>query len=151
MKTSFYTLLFILASSACFGQVNANSIVGTWLNHEKNAHIEIYEENGKYYGKISKVFTDKLDTSKMDGKGQHLSEEEKKNKMAEQSQKMINTIILKDLQFSKNEWKNGTLLIPKKDESLKSSVKLVEDKNSLAIKVKKGWFSKTIYWTKVNL
>jgi uncharacterized protein (DUF2147 family) len=130
--------------------MNANSIVGTWLNHEKNAHIEIYEENGKYFGKISKVFTDKLDTSKMDGKGQNLSEEEKKSKMTERSQKMINTIILRDLKFSKNEWKDGTLLIPQKDESLKSSVKLVEDNNSLAIKVKKGWFSKTIYWTKVN-
>lgn len=141
----------MLISSSCFAQINANSILGTWLNNEKNAHIEIYEENGKYYGKISKVFIDKMDTSKMDKKVKHLSEKEKKQKIQENANKMLNTIILSDLEFSNNDWKNGSLLVPKDDKTLKASVTLEKGNTVLAVKVKKGWFSKTIYWTKVNL
>ena len=151
MKRILYIAIFILTSSSCLAQKNANSIVGTWLNNEKKAHIEIYEENGKYYGKVSKILIDKMDTSNVDERLKDLSDAEKKQKIQENANKMLNTIILSDLEFSNNEWKNGSLLVPKDNKTLKASVTLEKDNSVLAVKVKKGWFSKTIYWTKVNL
>ena len=33
-------------------EVNADDILGVWLNEDKDAHVDIYKEGDKFYGKI---------------------------------------------------------------------------------------------------
>jgi uncharacterized protein (DUF2147 family) len=44
----------VLIKSASY---QASDITGTWLNKDKDAHIQIYEQDGKYYGKIVWLLT----------------------------------------------------------------------------------------------
>ena len=43
--------LLLLYTGVLFAQ-SANDIVGTWLNQEEDAQIEVFLENEKYFGKI---------------------------------------------------------------------------------------------------
>ncbi len=43
-------LLPALAAAQSAGK--ADAILGTWFNEEKDAKIEVYKQNGKYFGKV---------------------------------------------------------------------------------------------------
>ena len=55
-STTFTLLILILASwsgKAVMAQTwKADDIIGVWLNEEATGKVEIYKENGKYFGKI---------------------------------------------------------------------------------------------------
>jgi predicted small secreted protein len=50
MERVFCALLLSLTTTTVFAQ--ADSITGTWLTEDKEAHVEISESNNVYYGKI---------------------------------------------------------------------------------------------------
>lgn len=57
MKTLIFALIFALCSPLLTHQLFAQSqIVGTWLVATKDSKIEIYEQKGVYYGKISWLY-----------------------------------------------------------------------------------------------
>jgi uncharacterized protein (DUF2147 family) len=45
-------LLLLPALAAAQKATQAEAILGTWYNAEKDAKIEIYKEDGKYFGKV---------------------------------------------------------------------------------------------------
>ena len=57
MKNHKLTFLLFLTAVFISGNLLAQSykaddIIGIWFNEEKDAKVEIYKENGKYYGKV---------------------------------------------------------------------------------------------------
>ena len=102
-----------------FTTLNAqNSIAGIWNMGEDNTKIEITENNGASFGKI-------------------ISSDNTKAKVGKQ--------ILKDVKFSKGEWK-GKLYAAKKGKWYDAVIK--EKGNELNVTIKVGFMSKTLKWKK---
>lgn len=114
MKVTFAVLAALLYLCVPFTPAEAQgTIVGKWktLDDEEKGRVksivEIYEKNGKYYGKVVKLFRkpdedpdpicDKCD-----------DDDPRKNK------KVLGMEILKDMVKDDDEWKDGEILDPKK-------------------------------------
>lgn len=100
-------LIAILISAAT---VSAQSIVGKWKTIDDETGkpksvVEIFEKNGKFYGKILKLFREpNEDQDPVCDK----CEDDRKNK------KIIGMEIIRDMKKSGSEWKEGTIMDPKK-------------------------------------
>lgn len=123
----------------------AQSPVGVWKTiddktSEAKSHIEIYEQGGKFYGKIIKllasepgVVCDKCDDHRKD-------------------QPILGMVILEKLENYKDYWSSGTILDPEDGNKYKCSA-WFEDGNLEEIKVRgKHWTGlyRTQTWYKVK-
>ena len=103
MKYCFFLMLAMLCLST---SVNAqNGPFGVWKSiddktGEAKSHVEVYQKNGKMYGKIIKILTDKPDAKCDDCKG------------SKKGQPVMGMVIIEGLQESEGAWKNGTILDP---------------------------------------
>src|SRR5512133_1748030 len=52
MKLSALLAMLVAALPLMAQKTTADQILGKWLNEDKDAHVEIYKESGKYFGKI---------------------------------------------------------------------------------------------------
>jgi uncharacterized protein (DUF2147 family) len=84
-----------------------NTIEGTWITQDdetgrKKSEVLIYKENGKLYGKITKLLLPEDEGKKcINCKG--------KNK----NQPIEGMVIIKDLELEDDTWEDGTILDPK--------------------------------------
>lgn len=84
-----------------------NAIEGTWITQDdetgrKKSEVLIYKENGKLYGKITKLLLPEDEGKKcVNCKG--------KNK----NQPIEGMVIIKDLELEDDTWEDGTILDPK--------------------------------------
>ena len=90
--------------------VSAQSIVGKWKSIDDETGkpksvVEIFEKNGKVYGKIIKLFRDPSeDQDPVCDK----CEDDRKDK------KIIGMEIIRDMEKDDSEWEDGTIMDPKK-------------------------------------
>lgn len=125
MKSMFLMINCLLISVVVFSQKN---IEGTWQPKGKDAIFKIYEENGKFYGQLI---------------GSKNKDEDKKIKEQE------SIVLLRDLQKeSNNTFCCGTFISPKNKKRASATLK-IKDKNTILFKLEKGWFSKSIIWTRI--
>ena len=110
LRSCILFLLLCLSFSA-----TAQSAVGTWKTIDDNtgeekSHIEIYEENGKIYGKVAKLLLSPADTTcdtcKGDKKGQPL----------------VGMILVDGLVSKKDYWEGGTIMDPESGKSYKCKI-----------------------------
>lgn len=103
MKYCFFSFLMLLGIANLTAQ--SNSPFGVWKSiddktGEAKSHVEVYQKNGKMYGKIIKILTDKpnakCDECKGDKKGQPVN----------------GMVIIEGMQEVEGTWKNGTILDP---------------------------------------
>ena len=118
-------------------------ILGIWFNEEKDSKIEVYEENGKYYGKIIWIKTDE----NPDGTSPKLDNNNPDTKM--QKRRLIGTLILKDLVWDDDEWDDGEIYDPKSGKTY-SCYAEVESKNQLFLKGYIGFslIGKSTIWSR---
>ena len=141
MKKLVFIFLFIFISTISFSQ----SILGKWksIDEETNKDesiIEIYQEKGKFYGKIIQLLDPK-----------------KKNAVCENCKgknkgKSINGLIIIDgLTKDGNEWSGGKVLDPKNGKKYKCYITL-KDKNTMKLRGYIGFsvFGRTAYWYRVS-
>ncbi len=105
MKKATLIFIIILATNLC---ASAQSIIGKWktIDDETNKErsiVEIYEEKGKYYGKIIKIFY--RPNEKTSGVCEKCTDD-RKGKVVEGMQ------IIRGLQKKDSEFKDGTILDP---------------------------------------
>lgn len=86
-----------------------DKIIGVWWNEEKTSRVEVYQNNGKYYGKI--VFL--KDNTNPDGTTPRT--DYNNPDAAQKNRKLIGTLILKNLIWDEddNEWDDGEIYDPK--------------------------------------
>lgn len=127
MVLRFLGFIFLLFSSGVFSQ---DSILGNWQPKGKDAIFKIYEENGKFYGQLI---------------GSNNKEEDEKIKEQE------SIVLLRDLkEESSKTYCCGSFISPKNKKKASASLKL-KDENTIVLKVKKGWFSKSITWNRIQV
>ena len=132
-------MIFLGFSARAQGQ---QGIQGLWLNHKENVIIEIYEEEGAFYGKIHEII--------------HFPEDEVKGyspaELESGKQKMKGRHILTGLTYKNEQWVNGQVHDPRDNQvQAHCTAHLSPNHNRLNIQFKKGLLSTTKVWTRYTL
>lgn len=136
-------LIFLLVSA--MNVAAQHSPEGTWKTiddktGEAKSHIQIYEEGGKYYGKIVKLLRKGPDTVCENCPG------------AKKNQKLVGMLIIEDLQPKGDYWKNGSIMDPESGKEYGCSI-WFEDGNAEELQVRgKHWTGlyRTQTWYRVE-
>lgn len=138
-KGFFITWLLLFYRTSNFAQ---NQIAGKWLSDDKEGITAIYQQNGKFFGKI--IWLKKPNDSK--GIPFNDTENPDKNK---RKQPLLGLVILKDFSYTDGEWKGGTIYDPESGKTYRCSMWLT---NTGTLKVRGYWgiFYDTQTWTKTN-
>jgi uncharacterized protein (DUF2147 family) len=142
----FFILTGVLLATVTFSQTNrAGDILGTWLNEDQDAHVEIYEQGGRYFGKIIWLkfpIDDETGKPKVDDENPD---------PALQNRPVMGLNILKDFVFDgDSEWEDGSIYDPKNGKTYDCYMAF-EDTNLLKIRGFIGitLLGRTTYWTRV--
>ncbi|WP_126974024.1 DUF2147 domain-containing protein [Gynurincola endophyticus] len=112
------SLILLIGTTLSVTAQNKQAIVGIWFNQEKDGKIQIYELNGKYFGKLIWL----KDAYEADGTTPRKDSKNKDAKLRNRS--LVNTILLTDFEFDKNKWTNGQIYDPKSGNTYKCEMKL---------------------------
>jgi uncharacterized protein (DUF2147 family) len=130
-------LVFILCTQLTKAQ---NQIVGKWTSEDKKGVIEVFEQNGQYFGKLTTIKTPNDENG--------LPKKDAKNPSpALRNQALLNLVILKNFQYSDNQWSGGTIYDPNNGKTYTCKMWLT-DNNTLKIRGYLGPFFRTQTWTR---
>lgn len=123
-----------------------NEILGTWHNDIKSSKIEIYEEKGLYYGRITWL----EDPANSDGSTPRVDEFNEDPALAKRQ--LMNLVILKELKWnaSEKEWQEGTIYDPNNGKTYECYCLLQED-GTLYFKgyvLGITWLGRSTVWTR---
>ena len=122
-------------------------VKGIWLNQDEDAKIEIFENGGKYYGKIVWLKTP------IDPETNKPKVDKHNPNPALRNRPTLGLEILKDFSFDgKDEWKDGTIYDPKSGKTYSCYIRM-ENKNKLKIRgfIGVSMLGRTTYWTRSSL
>jgi len=137
MKTIYSIIILLSLNVTLFSQ---RQIIGKWLSEDKEGITEIYEQNGKFYGKI--VWLKKAN----DGKGSPLKDTE--NPVPKLRQRpLLELVIINELSYNNKGWSNGSVYDPKSGKTYACKLWLTND-NTLNVRGYVGLFHSTEVWTR---
>ncbi len=115
LKKNVFVLLLSLFSLFTNAQTKASDIVGKYVVPSKDGAIQVYESNGKYYGKIIlNKDPNKLDFNNPD--------------KAKQSRKVLGLAILNDFVHKGGDtWEDGTIYDPKNGKTYSCKITRLEN------------------------
>lgn len=137
-----YSLLFVL-----FGiqMGNAQGVVGKWKTIDDDTGavksiVEIYQNNGKVYGKVLQVLEKGKEDKKCDK-----CEGDKKDKPVK------GMVIIDGLSKNGKDWEDGTILDPQNGKVYKCYITL-DNENKLKVRgyIGVALLGRTQYWTRVK-
>ncbi|QHI35622.1 hypothetical protein IMCC3317_09680 [Kordia antarctica] len=141
-KTTYvYFTLLVLSLQIGFAQ----DVIGKWKTIDDEAGeaksiVEIYEENGKIYGKV----VDILNPEKRAGVCEKCNDHRK-------DKPVLGMKIIDGLEKDDDEYKGGKILDPEKGKEYKCKIWLDEDdKNKLYVRGYIAFFYRTQNWYRVN-
>ena len=124
-KIPAFAVPIILVASG-FNYSNADAILGVWANGTNKGHIQLYKQDGKYYGKIIWLHrpNDENGKPKVD-----------KNNPDEnaRSKRLLGLIMLRDFKYQDGEWTDGKIYNPDDGNEYKCNMKL-KDSKTLAVR-----------------
>jgi len=138
-------LLLTLFTVTSFNATNnADAIIGVWKNGTGKGHIQIYKNNGKYYGKIVWL-RDALDAAGKPKTDHKNADPDKRSKP------LIGLVMLKDFEYDDGEWNGGHIYNPSDGKEYKAYMKM-DDFKTLNVRgyVGVSLFGKTDVWTRVR-
>ncbi|MBC3846746.1 DUF2147 domain-containing protein [Winogradskyella echinorum] len=133
-----FVMYFMLMS------LSAQSVIGKWKTiddetGEEKSIVEIYEVEGKIYGKILKVINAKRKNPLCD-------KCEGKNK----DKPIIGMVIIDGLKKDDDVYEGGNILNPTNGKVYKCRLKIEDDKDTLQVRGYIAFFYKTQYWKRVS-
>ncbi|PJZ69083.1 hypothetical protein CH373_17575 [Leptospira perolatii] len=147
MKKTIYILIFLTSlfiTSNLFSQPAA--VTGTWRTFsddgKEESIVEIYEQGGKVYGKITKL-VDPLDEN---GKPHTCTECSDENK----DKPVLGMVIIKGLGPDGDKWSGGKILDPNDGNWYKCFLKAIENGKKLEVRGYIGFslLGRTQYWVR---
>ena len=140
--------LLVFAPGNASAQVAADQITGIWLNEDKDAHVEIENRDGKYYGKIVWLKTpidEATGKAKLDNKNPDATL---------QKRPLMGLQLLSEFVFDgDDEWESGTVYDPKSGKTYSCYMEFTDKtKNKLKVRGYIGisLLGRTTYWTRVE-
>ncbi len=144
--TTFFTLFvfFILSLPTYAIDPSANEILGLWLNHEKDAHIEVYKCGDYFYGKI--IWLKNPDEDGAPKKGKHNPDDALKGKP------LLGLDMFSKFTYEGNKkWDDGKIYNPREGKTYSCYLNIKEN-GSLKVRgfIGLSIIGKTNYWTRVK-
>ena len=128
--------------------VQGDDILGVWLNEDKDAHIEVYKDGGKYFGKIiwiKEPIDEETGRPKLDKNNQDESL---------RSRPTLGLMLLRNFEFDDDdEWEDGEIYDPKNGKDYSCYIEFKDEtKNLLKVRGYIGiaMLGRTTYWTRVK-
>lgn len=147
MISSLFLFVMLVMVNGAFAQSKpGDEILGTWLNEDKDAHIEVFQQGGKYFGKIIWLKTPLDEVTgqpKLDTKNSNVSL---------RTRPVMGMILLKDFEYDGDgEWDNGEIYDPKNGKTYDCYMEF-ESKDKLKIRGYIGisLIGRSTYWTRVR-
>ena len=143
------TLLFLIGSFLFTLPLRAidnpaDAVLGTWKNGSGKGHVQIFKQNGKYYGKITWL----RDANDAEGKPKV---DRKNANPSLRSKPLIGLVMLRDFTYNDGEWSGGRIYNPSDGKEYKGNIR-IKDPNTLLVRGYIGFsfFGKTDTWTRVG-
>ena len=138
-------MAFVLFMSFAARAQSADAITGIWWNAEKTAKIQVYEQNGKYFGKI--VHLEKPN----DEKGKPKTDVKNPNEKL-RTRPRLGLVILQNLEYDKGgEYEDGEIYDPESGKTYSANAKLVgKDKLDLRGYIGFSLIGRTSTWTRAQ-
>lgn len=142
-KTILATIIFLLINTFSFAQ---SGVEGVWFNTKKDGKIEIFEKDGKFYGKIIWLL-EPNDENDGDPKRDINNPDDSKHQ-----DPIIGLVVLKGLEFDKdNVWNDGKIYDPENGKTYSCKMTLINE-NQLDVRGFIGFslLGRTENWTKTK-
>lgn len=143
MKRLLNILIFISCISVASAQGNASAIKGVWLSEDKKCKAEIYEKNGKYYGKIIWL------NQQIDPETGKPKQDKENPDPTKRSRPLIGLVVLKDFVFVDGFWQHGYVYNAQNGKTYDCDIWL-EGKDTLVMRGYWGFVYHTERWTRVQ-
>lgn len=140
-------LAIFLAGNIVAQDYKRSDVLGIWFNEEKDAKVEIYEENGKFFGKV--IWLEEPidpDTGKPKLDDENPDEELQKRPV-------MGLLLVWEFEYDKNgEWEDGHIYDPKSGNTYSCYMKL-QSMDELKVRGYIGisLIGRTTYWTRTTL
>ncbi len=144
MTRPFFTFILLLSWSLTAQAQQANDLVGTWFNAEKDGKIQIYKQGDSFFGKL--VW---LKNPTLDGKARN---DEKNSEAALRTRPLLGIVLLRDFKYDEdNVWNEGKVYDPKNGKTYSCKLTLSE-KNRLDVRGYIGTplLGRTTSWTRTE-
>ncbi len=143
----FLGVLMFLGMQLVAQEYKAGDILGIWFNEEKDAKVEIYQENGKYYGKV--VW---LEEPNEPDTGLPKLDDENDDPVL-QKRPIMGLLLMKDFVFDgDDEWEDGEIYDPKSGNTYSCYMKFdSEDVLKVRGYIGISLIGRTTYWTRTTL
>ncbi|RRN77212.1 DUF2147 domain-containing protein [Pseudoxanthomonas sp. SGD-10] len=142
MKKFVLLSFFVFLGLIAFGQ-QADAIVGKWLNSSKEAHIQIYKKNNKYFGKLAWLKEPNDDDGKPKKDVNNPSRDLRNSSL-------LGLEILRNFQFVDGVWEDGTIYDPRTGKTYSCKITLSGNKLNVRGFVGISLIGKTDVWTRIN-
>lgn len=148
MRAALVLGIFALAGVPALAEEAAAKILGVWQTAEKDAYFEVYEQGGKYFGKVTWMKEDKYpEGDKEAGVPKHDRENPDETLRDRPLQGLV---FLKDFAYEgEGKYKGGTIYDPKSGKTYKCTLTLTEE-GELKVRGYVGIsaFGRTEVWTR---
>lgn len=138
-------ILYFAAATAGAQTFKAEDVLGEWLNEDKDAIVEVYKENAKFYGKI--IWLE--EPNEPDTGLPKLDDENEDESL--RNRPVMGLVLLKDFDFEDGTWEGGTIYDPKNGKTYKCRMRMESDE-LLYIRgyIGKAWMGlgRTTEWTR---
>ncbi|HEX8357620.1 MAG TPA: DUF2147 domain-containing protein [Segetibacter sp.] len=144
MQKKLFLATLTLFTLAGFTTSNEDSIIGVWANASNKGHLQLYKQNGKYYGKIVWLQKPNDETGKPKVDKHNPDDRRKK-------QPLLGLVMLKDFVYEKGEWTDGKIYNPHDGKEYDCNMKL-KDEKTLAVRGYLGFslLGKTEKFTRIR-
>ena len=135
LKAALLTALVALAwaLSSTYVWANGDQIIGSWVTPEDKAVVEIYQQDGRYFGKFVSLKEPNYGTD-MQAKGLEGQPKVDRNNpdVTQQKQPIIGLVMLNGMAFTvskqgKHKWQGGTIYDPSNGKAYKCTIELNAD------------------------
>lgn len=143
---------FLWAAGAAARAQNPDAIVGTWLNQKKTAHIDIYKNGGKYFGKIVWLKEPTYPADDKKGMAGQQKVDRENPDPAKRKQPILGLVILRDFVFASDGlWEQGRIYDPENGKDYKCKMTL-KSPDALDVRgfVGFSFIGRTENWTRVK-
>ncbi len=144
MKKVIMAMLLLSALPGLSRAQQADAVVGTWLNEEKDAKVQIYRSGNEYAGKlvwIARQFEDDGKTPRKDSKN---ADPKLRNRG------LMGLVILTGFKYDDGEWTGGKIYDPKSGKTYSSKMKLDGRQLNIRGYVGVSVFGRTTVWTRAE-
>lgn len=144
MKNLFFLLTLSFAAVPSMAKNNPDDVLGVWQNGSGKGQVQIYKQNGRYYGKICWI----KDTKDAGGE---LKVDKNNPDETLRQRPLLGIQMMRDFTYDDGEWNGGKLYNPKDGKEYQCILKLT-DTNTLKVRGYIGFsfVGKTDIWSRIR-